>query len=88
MMQSATLHTILKSLACSLLIGAGNSLAAEPEDPRLYGTWDLFEVHGNGMTAQVRLTVEKGHVINSSLCSFKDKRVRVQATSPAIITRD
>jgi len=84
----ASLHTILKSLACSLLIGMGNSLAAEPEDPRPYGTWDLFEVHGNGMTAQVRLTVGKGHVINSSLCSVKDKRVQVQTASPATITRN
>jgi len=79
---------ILNLTACSLLLGAANCLAAGEGDPRLYGTWDLFEVRGNGMTAQVRLTIEKESLANSSLCSYEDKQVKVRTISTAVITND
>lgn len=56
--------------------------------PDLYGTWDVFEIQGNGMSARVRLTVDKGMVTNSTSCSYGDKSVRVQASSSAVITDD
>lgn len=88
-MKRANIHRLILNLtACSLLLGAGNSLAAGKGDPRLYGTWDLFEVRGNGMTAQVRLTIEKDSLANSSLCSFEDKQVKVETISSAMITND
>lgn len=83
-----SLKAILNLTVWALLIGMSNCGAAGNSDPRLYGTWDLFEVQGNGMTAQVRLTIEKDRLANSSLCSFADKQVTVRTISSAVITRD
>ncbi len=70
------------------MIAVGSAAAGDAVPPGLYGTWDLFEVQSVGMTARVRLTVEKGRVINSTSCSFADKNVHVQVSSPARITAD
>jgi len=68
-------------------IVTGNA-AADGVSPDLYGTWDVFEVQGNGMAARVRLTVAQGMVTNSTSCSYGDKSLRVQASSSAVITDD
>ena len=80
-------------LLFSLVIGgtpywAGDSLAAGDTTPAPYGTWDLFEVQGNGMAARVRLTIEDGIVTNSTSCSSGEKRVHVKASSSAVISHD
>lgn len=40
------------------------------------------------MAARVRLTINDGIVTNSTSCSFGEKRVHVEASSPAVISHD
>lgn len=75
-------------LISSTVAAVDDFTAGESGMQELYGTWDLFEVKGNGMSARVRLTLEKGNVVNSSSCSYEDKSVHVQASSAARITDD
>lgn len=82
------LKATLNLTACALLVAIGNSMAADNVDPRLYGKWDLFEVQGNGMTAQVWLTIEKDNLVNFSICSFEGKQVKVHTSSAAVITKN
>ena len=88
MIRASRLRSIGQLAAIGLLASIGNCIAAGQADPRLYGTWDLFEIQGNGMTAQVRLTIEYDRVVNSSRCSFQNKQVQAQTVSAAVITKD
>jgi len=77
----------LAALALSLTIAiAAESMATEADSHAIYGTWDLFEVKGNGMTARVRLTVGEHSVTNTTSCSSAGKHVLVEARAPARIT--
>lgn len=81
-------QTMFRLAIFGTLIFADGSVAGSAAPPGLYGTWDLFEIQGSGMTARVRLTVEEGRVISATSCSYADKKVHVQANSYAKITAD
>ena len=77
-------------LALAILLGSGMLATAVPTDEsrEVYGPWVLFDHENAGMHIHSTLAIRPDRIDVLTRCSFGDKQVEVNATTPAQITEN
>ena len=77
-------------LALAILLGSGMlaTAVAPDENHEVYGSWVMIDLENAGMHIYSTLTIRPDRVDVSTRCSFGDKQVEANATTPAQITEN
>ena len=77
-------------LVLAILLGSGMlaTAVAPDEDHEVYGSWVMIDLENAGMHIYSTLTIQPDRVDVLTRCSFGDKQVEANATTPAQITED
>ncbi len=77
-------------LALAILLGSGMlaTAVAPDENSEVYGSWIMMDRDHAGMHIHSTLTIRPDRVDVSTRCSFGDKQVEANATTPAQITEN